>query len=294
MPIRNEKLTAHLNLPTDFLDEWNEDDIKAFNLMYPQPSESEYEYEYECEEEEEENAPDDDAPTSEINTAFHTHGDTLQEWSRFVSNNKYSSARTSQSHPLKPAWIRAINGHLGLSICPAKKGDGQVGLHNRDYETDMKSLTDSGVDKIYGLMPTSELEFMSATAIINGPIPYRHLPMEDRGVPEGDNSLFSSAIAEASQDMVEGRRILIHCRGGLGRTGIFAGCVLAICGWHVDDIIKALQNARGVQCPETDAQRTFLRTFCVSQMLGDNKHLRPIKDIQASAIANAIKTHWWF
>ena len=55
--------------------------------------------------------------------------------------------------------------------------------------------------------------------------------------------------------------ILIHCIGGVGRTGVIAGCLLRALGVAPDEVLRRLVTARGKRCPETAEQRRFVTDF---------------------------------
>lgn len=199
------------------------------------------------------------------------------------------TTRTSDTHPLKPSYIPVRNGEMGLVICPAKKGSGMVGRHDRDFEKDMTALAEQGVDKVYGLMPKYELVEYKAEALLTETgsygIEYIYCGWTDRSTPDNDD--FWTCVKQALNDLKMGKRIVVHCRGGLGRTGTFAGTVLALAGWHMDSMIDALHEARGTMCPETKEQTTFIRTVCAQQMAA-RKDRRNIKDPQGRAMTQAL------
>ena len=54
---------------------------------------------------------------------------------------------------------------------------------------------------------------------------------------------------------------MVHCRGGLGRTGTVAACVLVALGDHsADKAIDAIRQARKGTI-QTDEQEEFVRRF---------------------------------
>ena len=52
-----------------------------------------------------------------------------------------------------------------------------------------------------------------------------------------------------------------HCIGGLGRSGVIAGCLLRALDVAPDDALRRLVAARGKRCPELPEQRSFVRSF---------------------------------
>jgi protein-tyrosine phosphatase len=53
--------------------------------------------------------------------------------------------------------------------------------------------------------------------------------------------------------------MLIHCIGGLGRTGVIAGCLLRALDIAPDEALRRLVAARGTECPQTEDQRRFVK-----------------------------------
>lgn len=85
--------------------------------------------------------------------------------------------------------------------------------------------------------------------IKSGKLPGEHIsfPVTDFGVP-GDRGLFYVLARRVTAMLRDGENILVHCAGGIGRTGMFAGCILKMLG-------QPLENLRATgSYPETDAQ----------------------------------------
>jgi hypothetical protein len=61
-----------------------------------------------------------------------------------------------------------------------------------------------------------------------------------------------------------GRNVLLHCRQGIGRTGLVPSCLLVDKGWNPADAVKHLSPARGLAVPESKAQRHWIDEFALA------------------------------
>ena len=138
-------------------------------------------------------------------------------------------ARTTQSAPLQIDTLGPVGqGRLGLTFCPGKHAPhAQTGAWDRDLDTDLRALWDWGASTVVTLMETHELELLRVPGFgghVSRPgLQWWLLPIVDGGVP---NHRLEQACNRAVEDLrcrlAPGEGIVIHCRGGLGRTGIVA------------------------------------------------------------------------
>jgi protein-tyrosine phosphatase len=91
-------------------------------------------------------------------------------------------------------------------------------------------------------------------------IEFVSFPIADRGVPTSISA--ARDLAERVADKVRhGKGVGVHCRAGIGRSAVIVACALVTLGHDADEAFKAIANARGVQVPDTDEQRDWVRGF---------------------------------
>jgi ADP-ribosyl-[dinitrogen reductase] hydrolase len=92
-----------------------------------------------------------------------------------------------------------------------------------------------------------------------------HLPIVDADIPdEAFKKLWVDAGPKLHAWLGEGRRILLHCRGGLGRTGTIAARMLIELGMEPGAAVTAVRAARAGTL-ETWAQEAYVRALTKAQ-----------------------------
>ena len=82
-------------------------------------------------------------------------------------------------------------------------------------------------------------------------------PIADRGVPSVVRE-FALLTRKVHNDIATGMNTVIHCRAGIGRTGLVAAGVLLHTGLEPAEAFESVSRARGVQVPDTDEQCQWL------------------------------------
>jgi len=82
-------------------------------------------------------------------------------------------------------------------------------------------------------------------------------PIEDRGVPTSYRPALR-LIGDLDSRLSRGENVLIHCRQGVGRTGIIAAGLLIYRGFDPQTAIQRVSQARGIPVPETREQLAWL------------------------------------
>ena len=83
--------------------------------------------------------------------------------------------------------------------------------------------------------------------------------------PEYQEALVRQAAAFVGRKMETGEGVVVHCMGGIGRTGMVLGCVLRDLGFSagvVIDYLDRINRLRGVRgWPETEWQAEMVRKY---------------------------------
>jgi len=129
-------------------------------------------------------------------------------------------------------------------------------------EDEINSWRKAGLDVVVSLLETDEasqfeLGHEGDVAELKG-IRFISFPIPDRGVPASTRealSLFSDIAAA----LREGKNVAVHCRQGIGRSGLVAAGVLLTSGMGVDKAIEVVSSARGEAVPETTEQLQWIK-----------------------------------
>lgn len=101
-----------------------------------------------------------------------------------------------------------------------------------------------------GDVRTLGMEFVSF------PIPDRHIPKSE--------AKWTQALEKVDRILSEGKNVVVHCRQGIGRSGLAAICLLVRRGMSPGAAVDAVSAARGVPVPETSEQRDWVDHYAVS------------------------------
>lgn len=83
-------------------------------------------------------------------------------------------------------------------------------------------------------------------------------PIADRGVPASTRAALS-LLKTILETLDEGSKVAIHCRQGIGRSGLIAAGVLVASGIAAEQAIQTVSVARGETVPETVEQLQWIR-----------------------------------
>lgn len=138
--------------------------------------------------------------------------------------------------PLILGSLPVAGGTLALSPMPGRGGE---------YAADLADLVAFAPGLVLTMTTAEELAANAATLpadLARNGIQWLHLPIPDYGIPHGPTAaLWPAAAARALAALSARNRVLIHCMGGCGRSGMVALRLMVLAG---EDPAKALIRLR--------------------------------------------------
>ncbi len=130
-------------------------------------------------------------------------------------------------------------------------------------EDEFCGLQQLGIDHVVSLLePAEQVEVGLANegeVCAKFGMRYTSFPIVDREVPRKADAL---ALVDALYcDIRSGEHAVIHCRAGIGRTGVIASAVLVRDGYSPGAAMHLVSFARGILVPDTQEQDDWIRSL---------------------------------
>lgn len=141
-------------------------------------------------------------------------------------------------------------GVIGMTLCPGQKGGGIFsGVLERDLEKDLEAITAWGGAALVTLLEEHELRMLDVphlpARVLSKGLHWIHLPIRDGHTPdETFVDLWGEVSPLLHRFLNRGEKILLHCRWGVGRTGMVAALLLVEQGVEPDVAIGLVRSAR--------------------------------------------------
>jgi len=157
---------------------------------------------------------------------------------------------TSVSHPFQVNFINSAdlpvlqNGSIGMCMCPGRNNHKKW---SRDFATDLQVLISHNVEFVVNLMTSAEIQKMGLSDVserlgaVN--IDFLHYPISDKWIP-GSNDDFLNLTQILVDKIKLGKKIVVHCNGGKGRTGLTVVACLIKLGVTQIEAISKIRNVR--------------------------------------------------
>jgi len=172
--------------------------------------------------------------------------------------------RTSSDSPLQIAEVAVPGGVgiIGITLCPGKK-DAYAGW-DRDLAADIAAIKAWGAGAIVTLIEREEFTLLEVPDLPDKVREYGmewyHLPIRDLSAPSRSfEKAWSLDGPRLCAMLGDGKRVLVHCRGGLGRAGTVAAKLLIECGVAPTEAIALVRRARPGAI-ETSEQEAYVKS----------------------------------
>ena len=120
----------------------------------------------------------------------------------------------------------------------------------------------AGIDVVVSLLESDEASQLDLVgerqAAEHNGISFIAFPIPDRGVPASFGDAASLMIRIADQ-LDAGMNVAVHCRQGVGRSGMIAAGVLVTSGASPEEAMESVSSVRGAEVPETIEQRRWMQ-----------------------------------
>ena len=157
---------------------------------------------------------------------------------------------------MKPAVYPVIANYPGqLFIMPKPSGDRLC--HDLAY------VRGAGAGLVVSLLEPAEATALmlggEARACRDAGLEFVNFPIADFGLP--DQTTFARLVSDLRARLIRGEAIAVHCRAGIGRSGMLVCCVLGGFVGSAAAAVDLVSAARGVPVPDTAEQRRFIETL---------------------------------
>ena len=153
-------------------------------------------------------------------------------------------------------WVQSIEPHR-VALMPRPRGGEWLG-------EEVAAWRRAGIGLVVSLLEpleVRELELQAEPSLCAAEgIAFLSFPIPDRGTPTSNREL-SRLLSAVHAELLNNKAVAIHCRAGIGRTGLVSGCLLHMLGVPYDDIFHVLSRSRGLAVPDTSAQVEWVERY---------------------------------
>ncbi|GAB4317302.1 MAG: hypothetical protein Kow0069_19970 [Promethearchaeota archaeon] len=162
--------------------------------------------------------------------------------------------------PIRVDWLPsevAAPGNVGITILPGRKD------RNRSLPGDVRALKEQGVTHVLVLLSREEIHRYGVEGLFDAyaaaGLAVHHLPVLDQSRPSVEET--DAAVDWMEEATSRGGNVLVHCVGGLGRSGVVAACFLVRRGFSPDEALRVVREARSKRAVENEEQERFVRRY---------------------------------
>eukprot|EP00929_Paragymnodinium_shiwhaense_P032007 TRINITY_DN17814_c0_g1_i1.p1 TRINITY_DN17814_c0_g1~~TRINITY_DN17814_c0_g1_i1.p1 ORF type:complete len:294 (+),score=53.07 TRINITY_DN17814_c0_g1_i1:242-1123(+) len=145
--------------------------------------------------------------------------------------------------------LKVQDGVIGMSMSPGRKR----GRSQRNLGQDLLRVRNEyEFDVVVTLLEDRELQVMKCEdmgeKLKEMGMSWLHFPIRDKWIPSDSRKFMTEAVLPVVAMLAQGKRVLVHCNGGKGRTGTLVAAVLLTgrdSRLKVDGLSQAVRVMRG-------------------------------------------------
>ncbi len=152
-------------------------------------------------------------------------------------------------------WIDCLPARLGIMARP-RSGDW--------LENEINGWMTNGIGLVVSLLEPAEIAELALEdeprLCAESALDFFSFPIPDRGVPDSYDRA-AEFISSINSRLNNAITVAIHCRAGIGRSALFAACLLVSRGMDPAAAFSKISEARGLKVPDTEDQRRWVEAF---------------------------------
>jgi protein-tyrosine phosphatase/nicotinamidase-related amidase len=170
--------------------------------------------------------------------------------------------KVKRDGPLRIDWLKSDkleNEAVGLTILPGRKD------YSRSTEEDLNYLNSQGIKNVVPLITDDELHDFGVEDLMEKyaefGIDVKRLPIKDQMA--SSNEEMKDLLDWIKTKMDKNEKVMIHCVGGLGRSGMVAASLIKSLGKTANEAIFEVRASRSPRAVESKDQEEFVKQFPV-------------------------------
>ena len=144
-----------------------------------------------------------------------------------------------------------------LAIIPRPRGGDWL-------DDEVRALKDEGFEIVVSMLTREENEELGlsqeAATVRNDGLEFHNYSIPDLGVPNSRETA-REFLEMLYGRLLAGRKIALHCRGSIGRSGLVASSLLVLSGIDPTEAFRQVTIVRGLSAPETTEQKDWVVTL---------------------------------
>lgn len=163
-----------------------------------------------------------------------------------------------RSAELRVDWVGGpAAGRVGLTLLPGRRDYGRV------LADDLDRMVAADVKRVVCMVPADELDAYGVGDLLSAyaarGLRALHAPVKDQAAASVED--MREVVRFVDEGARAGERVVVHCVGGLGRSGMAAACWLVERGLPPDEAIAEVRRARSPRAIETDVQAALVAEY---------------------------------